>query len=138
MTAREGRLYVVGLGPGDAGFLTHDASAALEEAEDIIGYAPYVARVPERPGQTRLASDNRVELDRAREALARAAAGRFVVVVSGGDPGVFAMASAVFEAVEQGERDWRDLDIRVLPGISAMQAAAARRGPPPGPDLFVL
>ncbi|MGA9826111.1 MAG: SAM-dependent methyltransferase, partial [Methylocystis sp.] len=61
MTAHEGRLYVVGLGPGDAGFLTRDADAALEQAEDIIGYAPYVARVPERPGQTRLASDNRVE-----------------------------------------------------------------------------
>jgi precorrin-3B C17-methyltransferase len=138
MTAREGRLYVVGLGPGDAGFLTHDASAALEEAEDIIGYAPYVARVPERPGQTRLASDNRVELDRAREALSRAAAGRVVAVVSGGDPGVFAMASAVFEAVEQGERDWRDLDIRVLPGISAMQAAAARLGAPLGHDFCVI
>jgi len=138
MTKREGRLYVIGLGPGDAGYLTQDASAALAEAQDIIGYTPYVARVPERSGQTRLASDNRVEIDRAREALSRALEGRIVAVVSGGDPGVFAMASAVFEAVEQGEPAWRDLDIRVLPGISAMQAAAARLGAPLGHDFCVV
>ena len=133
-----GRLYVVGLGPGDAGYLTQDALAALEEAQDVIGYAPYVARVPERAGQTRLASDNRVELDRAREALVRAAAGRVVAVVSGGDPGVFAMAAAVFEAVDDGEPAWRELDIRVLPGISAMQAAAARLGAPLGHDFCAI
>jgi precorrin-3B C17-methyltransferase len=133
-----GRLYVVGLGPGDAGYLTLEASAALEEVQDIIGYALYVARVPHREGQTRIASDNRVELDRAREALWRVAEGRIVAVVSGGDPGVFAMASAVFEAVEQGEPDWRELDIRVLPGISAMQAAAARLGAPLGHDFCVI
>jgi precorrin-3B C17-methyltransferase len=133
-----GRLYVVGLGPGDAGYLTHDASAALAEAQDIIGYAPYVARIPERAGQIRLASDNRVELDRAREALARAAAGRVVALVSGGDPGVFAMAAAVFEAVDEGEASWRALDIRVLPGISAMHAAAARLGAPLGHDFCAI
>ncbi len=138
MSAVRGRLYVVGLGPGDAGYLTFDASAALAEAQDIIGYAAYVARVPHREGQTRLSTDNRVELDRAREALLRAAEGRTVAVVSGGDPGVFAMASAVFEAVEQGEPDWRELDIRVLPGISAMQAAAARLGAPLGHDFCVI
>ncbi len=133
-----GRLYVVGLGPGDAGYLTRDACAALAEAQDVIGYAPYVARVPEREGQTRIASDNRVELGRAREALSRAAAGRLVAVVSGGDPGVFAMASAVFEAIEFGDPSWRDLDIRVLPGVSAMQAAAARLGAPLGHDFCVI
>ncbi len=133
-----GRLYIVGLGPGDAAFLTQEAAAALAEAQDVIGYAPYVARVPQRPGQTRLASDNRVEIDRAAEALRRAAQGRIVAVVSGGDPGIFAMASAVFEAVEQGEPAWRDLDIRVLPGISAMQAAAARLGAPIGHDFCVI
>ena len=94
--------------------------------------------MPVRQGQTRLASDNRVELDRARDALSRAAAGRVVAVVSGGDPGIFAMASAIFEAVEQGEPSWRDLDIRVLPGISAMQAAAARLGAPLGHDFCVI
>jgi precorrin-3B C17-methyltransferase len=133
-----GRLYVVGLGPGAAGYLTHDASSALAEAQDIIGYSPYVARVPERAGQTRLASDNRVEMDRAREALARAAQGRVVALVSGGDPGVFAMAAAVFEAIEAGDALWRELDIRVLPGISAMQAAAARLGAPLGHDFCAI
>ncbi|MEF3367724.1 precorrin-3B C(17)-methyltransferase [Methylocystis sp. 9N] len=133
-----GRLYVVGLGPADARWLTGEAQAALEEAQDVIGYAPYVARVPERTGQTRLASDNRVEIERAREALTRAAQGRIVAVVSGGDPGVFAMASAIFEAVDQGAREWRDLDIRVLPGVSAMQAAAARLGAPLGHDFCAI
>jgi precorrin-3B C17-methyltransferase len=133
-----GRLYVIGLGPGDAGYLTHDVTAALAEAQDVIGYAPYVARVPDREGLTKIASDNRVELDRAREALMRAASGRIVAVVSGGDPGVFAMAAAVFEAVDQGDPAWRELDIVVLPGISAMQAAAARLGAPLGQDFCVL
>jgi precorrin-3B C17-methyltransferase len=133
-----GRLYVVGLGPGDDAYLTGEAREALAAAQDVIGYAPYVARVPERDGQTRLASDNRVEIERAREALSRAASGRVVAVVSGGDPGIFAMASAVFEAVETGEAAWRALDIRVLPGISAMQAAAARLGAPLGHDFCVV
>jgi precorrin-3B C17-methyltransferase len=138
VSAARGKLYVLGLGPGDAGYLTQDVTAALAEAQDIIGYAPYVARVPERAGQAKLASDNRVEIDRAREALSRAAAGRIVAVVSGGDPGVFAMAAAVFEAVDEGEPAWRELDIVVLPGISAMQAAAARLGAPLGQDFCVI
>jgi precorrin-3B C17-methyltransferase len=133
-----GRLYVIGLGPGDAGYLTHDVAAALAKAQDVIGYEPYVARVPDREGLTKIASDNRVELDRARDALSRAASGRVVAVVSGGDPGVFAMAAAVFEAVDEGEPAWRALDIVVLPGISAMQAAAARLGAPLGQDFCVL
>ena len=87
-----GSLTVVGLGPGDAGLLTESARRALDAAEDLVGYYPYVARVPERPGLTRHASDNRVEVDRARHALQLAAAGRRVAVVSGGAPGVFARA----------------------------------------------
>jgi precorrin-3B C17-methyltransferase len=134
----EGRLHIVGLGPGDDAWITLEASAALAEAQDIIGYEPYVARVPQRAGQTRHASDNRVEIDRARHALQLAAEGRVVAVVSGGDPGVFAMASAVFEAVEHGEPAWRNLDIRVAPGVSAMQAAAARLGAPLGHDFCVI
>ncbi len=137
MSAR-GHLSIVGLGPGDERFLTAEARDALREAQDIIGYAPYVARVPVLPGQTRLASDNRVELQRAVEALQRAAAGRRVAVVSGGDPGIFAMAAAVFEAIENGDAAWRDLDIEVVPGISAMQAAAARLGAPLGHDFCVI
>jgi precorrin-3B C17-methyltransferase len=133
-----GRLYIVGLGPGDARWRTQEAEEALAEAQDLIGYAPYVARAPHREGQTLIASDNRVEIDRAREALERAAAGRVVAVVSGGDPGVFAMAAAVFEAVDHGPPAWRELDIRVVPGVSAMQAAAARLGAPLGHDFCAI
>ncbi len=133
-----GRLYVVGLGPADERWLTQEATQALADAQDIIGYEPYVARLSLRDGQTRLASDNRVEIDRAREALERTASGRSVAVVSGGDPGVFAMAAAVFEAVDHGPPEWRDLDIRVAPGVSAMQAAAARLGAPLGHDFCAI
>ncbi len=133
-----GSLVVVGLGPGDAGLLTESARRALDAADDLVGYFPYVARVPERPGLLRHASDNRVEVDRARHALQLASSGRRVAVVSGGDPGVFAMASAVFEAVEHGEADWRDLAITVEPGITAMLAAAARLGAPLGGDFCAL
>lgn len=133
-----GQLAIVGLGPGAAAMQTPQATAALAEATDLVGYATYLDRVPMRPGQVRHASDNRVELDRARHALSLAAAGRDVAVVSSGDPGVFAMASAVFEAMEQGGPAWRALDIVVVPGISAVLAAAARLGAPLGHDFCVL
>nr|WP_043748472.1 precorrin-3B C(17)-methyltransferase [Methylobacterium nodulans] len=129
---------MIGLGPGDPRYLTPAAAAALAEAEDLIGYAPYVARVPERPGLTRHASDNRVEVERARHALELAAQGRRVAVVSGGDPGVFAMAAALFEALEHGDPAWRSLAITVEPGITAMLAAAARVGAPLGGDFCAL
>ncbi|QRM27923.1 precorrin-3B C(17)-methyltransferase [Microvirga sp. VF16] len=131
-------LTVVGLGPGDPRYLTPAASEALASATDIVGYGPYVDRVPDRPGLRRHASDNRVELDRARFALDLAAKGARVAVVSGGDPGVFAMAAAVFEAVENGDPAWRNLDIRVEPGITAMLAAAARIGAPLGGDFCAM
>ncbi len=133
-----GRLVIVGLGPGAADMQTPQATTALAAATDLVGYATYLDRVPPRPGQVRHASDNRVELDRARHALSLAAVGRDVAVVSSGDPGVFAMASAVFEAVEQGEPAWRALDIIVVPGVSAVLAAAARLGAPLGHDFCVL
>ena len=133
-----GWVIIAGLGPGAEDLVTPEVSDALAEATDIVGYIPYVARVPERPGLTKHASDNRVELDRAAHALAMAAEGRRVVVVSSGDPGVFAMASAVFEAVEAGAPEWCDLDIRVLPGITAMLAAAARVGAPLGHDFCAI
>jgi len=133
-----GLLTVIGLGPGDPRFLTPAASEALASATDLVGYGPYVDRVPERPGQKRHASDNRVELDRARFALDLAAKGARVAVVSGGDPGVFAMAAAVFEAVDNGDPAWRSLDIRVEPGITAMLAAAARVGAPLGGDFCAM
>jgi precorrin-3B C17-methyltransferase len=133
-----GSVTVVGLGPGDPRYLTPAAAAALDAAQDLVGYFPYVARVPERPGLVRHASDNRVEVDRARHALELAAAGRRVAVVSGGDPGVFAMAAAVFEALEAGDPAWRALPITVEPGITAMLAAAARAGAPLGGDFCAI
>jgi precorrin-3B C17-methyltransferase len=133
-----GRLAIVGLGPGPACWVAPEASAALDAASDIVGYQPYVNRVPVRPGQARHGSDNRVEGDRARHALAMAAEGRQVAVVSGGDPGIFAMAAAVIEAIEAGEPAWRALDIQVVPGISALQAAAARLGAPLGHDFCAI
>ncbi|MEI7872533.1 MAG: precorrin-3B C(17)-methyltransferase [Alphaproteobacteria bacterium] len=134
-----GSLVVVGTGPGSADLMTPATSAALAKATDLVGYGPYLDRVPVMRGdQCRHASDNRVELDRARHALSLAASGRQVVVVSGGDPGVFAMASAIFEAVETGEPAWRALDIRVEPGVTAMLAAAAEVGAPLGGDFCAI
>ncbi|MFT3966388.1 MAG: precorrin-3B C(17)-methyltransferase [Sphingobium sp.] len=133
-----GWVAVAGLGPGDDALVTPEVTAALAEATDLVGYFPYVARVAERPGLTRHASDNREELDRASHALAMAAEGRRVVIVSSGDPGVFAMAAALFEALEAGPPAWCELDIRVLPGITAMLAAAARAGAPLGHDFCAI
>jgi precorrin-3B C17-methyltransferase len=133
-----GWVAVAGLGPGADALITPEVTAALAAATDVIGYIPYVARVAPRDGLTLHPSDNRVEMDRARHALDLARAGRRVVVVSSGDPGVFAMASAVFEALEADPADWRGLDVRVLPGITAMLAAAARAGAPLGHDFCTI
>jgi precorrin-3B C17-methyltransferase len=132
-----GSLTIAGLGPGHEALVTPEVSAALAAATDIVGYAPYVARVAERAGLARHASDNRMELQRAGEALRLASEGRNVIVVSSGDPGVFAMASAVFEALEQ-QPQWQALPIRVLPGVTAMLAAAARAGAPLGHDFCAI
>jgi len=133
-----GWIVAAGLGPGADALVTPEVTEALSQATDVIGYIPYVARVEQRPGLMLHASDNRVELERAALALSLAAQGRRVAVVSSGDPGVFAMASALFEALEAGPQDWRDLDIRVLPGITAMLAAAARAGAPLGHDFCAI
>lgn len=132
-----GWVVIAGLGPGAEALVTPEVSDALAQATDIVGYIPYVRRVTPRPGLTLHESDNRVELDRARHALEMAQGGRRVVVVSSGDPGVFAMASAVFEAVD-AEPAFAALDIRVLPGITAMLAAAARAGAPLGHDFCAI
>lgn len=133
-----GWVAVAGLGPGDPHLVTPQVTAALDQATDVLGYIPYVARIPPRPGLTLHPSDNRQELDRARAALALAAQGRRAVVVSSGDPGVFAMAAAVWEAVAEGPPHWAALDIRILPGITAMLAAAARIGAPLGHDFCAI
>jgi precorrin-3B C17-methyltransferase len=133
-----GQLTIVGLGPGPDRWLTPAAQAALNDATDLVGYGPYLDRVPARAGATKHASDNRVELSRADHALALAASGRQVAVVSGGDPGVFAMAAAVFEALEGGDPAWRSIPITVEPGITAMLAAAAKAGAPLGGDFCAI
>jgi precorrin-3B C17-methyltransferase len=121
-----GSLVVVGLGPGSIDLLTPAATRVLRAATDLVGYGPYLDRIPESvASQRRHPSDNRVEIERARLALTLAAEGGKVAVVSGGDPGVFAMAAAVFEAIEGGDPNWRELDIHIEPGITAMLAAAA-------------
>ncbi|WP_069384809.1 precorrin-3B C(17)-methyltransferase [Halomonas caseinilytica] len=134
----EGWLKIIGLGPGSEELITPEASSALGEATDAVGYVPYVERLAPRPGLTRHGSDNREEIRRAEQALTMAAEGRRVVVVSSGDPGVFAMGAAVFEALEAGRPEWRALDIQVLPGVSAMLAASARLGAPLGHDFCCL
>jgi precorrin-3B C17-methyltransferase len=131
-----GRVLVVGLGPGPDDWRTPEASEAIARADDLVGYGPYLDRCPVRDGQRRHGSDNRVELDRARLAIALAREGRTVAVVSGGDPGVFAMAAAVFEAIEADGAT--DVEVDVMPGVSAMQAAAARLGAPLGHDFCAI
>ncbi|MBY4892770.1 precorrin-3B C(17)-methyltransferase [Rhodobacteraceae bacterium N5(2021)] len=133
-----GWVVIAGLGPGAEAMITPEATAAIDAATDVVGYIPYVRRISPRAGLTLHESDNRVELERAAHALEMASEGRRVVVVSSGDPGVFAMASAVFEAVEAGPPPWRDLDIRVLPGITAMLAASAAAGAPLGHDFCCI
>ncbi|WP_238370469.1 precorrin-3B C(17)-methyltransferase [Heliomarina baculiformis] len=133
-----GRVTIVGLGPGADDLVTPEVMAALAQATDVFGYIPYIKRIPPREGLTLHASDNRVEIERATHALEMAEAGRKVVVVSSGDPGVFAMASAVFEAMELDLDRWRETDVQVMPGITAMLAAAARAGAPLGHDFCAI
>ncbi|TWG14652.1 precorrin-2 C(20)-methyltransferase [Actinoplanes teichomyceticus] len=131
-----GGVTVVGLGPGAREWLTPEARAALDEADDLVGYRTYVDRVPVNPRQRRHASDNRVEAERAAFALDLAKRGRRVVVVSSGDPGVFAMAAAVLEVAEDPQ--WKDVPVRIVPGLTAAQAVASRAGAPLGHDFCIM
>ncbi|OCJ09218.1 precorrin-3B C(17)-methyltransferase [Rhizobium sp. AC44/96] len=133
-----GKLFVIGTGPGNPDQMTPQALAAVSQATDFFGYGPYLDRLNLREDQRRQASDNREELDRAAAALKAASAGSIVCVVSGGDPGVFAMAAAVCEAIDNGPDEWRDIDLVVLPGITAMLAVAARIGAPLGHDFCAI
>ncbi|MTD13062.1 precorrin-2 C(20)-methyltransferase [Nakamurella sp. YIM 132087] len=130
-------LLVVGLGPGPDGWVTPEVAATLGQVDHVVGYAPYVDRVPQREGLVRHASGNTVELDRASLALELALAGQRVAVVSGGDAGVFGMAAAVFEAAGADDR-FAGVRIRVLPGMTAAQAVAARAGAPLGGDHAIV
>jgi precorrin-2 C20-methyltransferase/precorrin-3B C17-methyltransferase len=133
---KPGEVVVVGLGPGKQAWTTPEALEALTEADDLVGYGPYLDRVPANPRQARHPSDNRVEAERAAAALRLAQSGRRVAVVSSGDPGVFAMAAAVLEVAAQPE--FADVEVRVLPGLTAAQAVASRVGAPLGHDFCVL
>lgn len=133
-----GWLAVVGLGPGDSRWLTPEAVERLEAATDLVGYGPYLDRIG-GTHQRRHPSDNRAELQRAEHALDLAAGGARVVVVSGGDPGIFAMATAIMESLDRASHSrWAGVEVAVIPGLSAMQAAAARAGAPLGNDFCTL
>ncbi|GAA5078733.1 precorrin-2 C(20)-methyltransferase [Nocardia iowensis] len=133
---RPGQVIVVGLGPGAPEWTTTEVHEALADATDLVGYTTYLNRVPARPGQRRHASDNRVESERAAMALDLARRGARVVVVSSGDPGVFAMAAAVLE--EAADPQWRAVPVRVLPGLTAANAVASRAGAPLGHDYAMI
>ena len=136
----QGRLAIVGTGPGSPEWMSPQVKELLKSSSDWVGYSTYLNLVePLRQGQQRHESDNRVELDRARQALDLAAEGRSVALVSSGDAGIYAMATAVFEVIErEAKPEWQRLDLQVAPGISAMQAAASRVGAPIGHDFCTI
>lgn len=133
-TATTGTVAVVGLGPGDTDWMTPQSRRELAAATDLIGYGPYLDRVPVRADQRRHPSDNTDEPERARLACELAQRGGAVAVVSSGDPGVFAMATAVLEEAKQ----WPDVAVRVIPAMTAAQAVASRVGAPLGHDYAVI
>lgn len=133
-----GRLRVVGLGPGNPEQMTFQARTVLAGASDLFGYRAYLERLKPEPGQTHHVSDNREELARAKAALAMAASGKDVAIVSGGDAGVFAMGAAVCEAIEGAPDALHQIDLEIVPGITAMLAVAARAGAPLGNDFCAL
>ncbi|PRD41082.1 precorrin-3B C(17)-methyltransferase [Phyllobacterium phragmitis] len=137
---KRGRLAVVGLGPGDSALMAPAVRQELQRAEDILGYETYVRMAgPFRPDQVRHMTDNREEMQRARHAFALAATGRSVAMVSSGDPGIFAMAAAILEALHLSDDPaWHGVELVILPGISAAMAAAARIGAPLGHDFCIL
>ncbi|MFK0049920.1 precorrin-2 C(20)-methyltransferase [Streptomyces sp. NPDC090741] len=131
-----GEVVVVGTGPAGPLWLTPETRRALADAEVLVGYTTYLDRVPAKPGQVRHGSDNKVESERAEFALDLARRGKRVAVVSGGDPGVFAMATAVLEVA--GQPEYKDVPVRVLPGVTAANAAAAAAGAPLGHDYATI
>jgi precorrin-2 C20-methyltransferase/precorrin-3B C17-methyltransferase len=130
------QLFVVGLGPGTESWTTPEVSGVLAEVDHVVGYGPYLDRLPARPDLQRHATGNTVEVERARCALDLALAGERVAVISGGDAGIFGMASAVFEAAD--DERYAEVKITVLPGVTAAQAVAARAGAPLGGDYAVI
>ncbi|KIK87520.1 precorrin-3B C(17)-methyltransferase [Pseudomonas sp. W15Feb9B] len=137
---QRGRLAVIGLGPGAAELMVPAVKAELARATDVLGYETYVRMAgPFRADQVQHCTDNREEMQRARHAFRLAAEGRSVIVVSSGDPGVFAMAAAVLEALhESTDPAWHSVELEILPGVSASLATAAQAGAPLGHDFCVM
>lgn len=137
---KRGSLTVIGLGPGASELMVPAAKAALQRADDILGYEAYVTMAgPFRANQTLHCTDNREEMQRARHAFELAVSGRDVVMVSSGDPGVFAMAAAVVEALHESDDPlWHAVELTILPGVSAAMATAARAGAPLGHDFCLI
>jgi len=140
VTVTQGKLAIVGTGPGAARWMSPEVNTILRSATDFVGYKTYLDLVKDfTHGKQCHESDNRVEIDRARQALDLAAEGRSVVLVSSGDPGIYAMATAVFEVIDrEANPEWQAIEIQVTPGISAMQAAAAAVGAPLGHDFCAI
>jgi cobalt-precorrin 5A hydrolase / precorrin-3B C17-methyltransferase len=136
----QGKLTVVGTGPGDQQWLSPQVRETIRAATDLVGYHTYLDLIKDLTlGKKCHGSDNRVELDRSRLALDLAASGKNVVVVSSGDPGIFAMAAAVLEVLDtEAKPEWQTIDLQINPGISAMQAAAAAIGAPLGHDFCAI
>jgi cobalt-precorrin 5A hydrolase / precorrin-3B C17-methyltransferase len=136
----QGKLTVIGTGPGSKQWMSPEVRATIRAATDLVGYQTYIDLIGDLAvGKVCHASDNRVELDRSRLALDLAATGKNVVVVSSGDPGIYAMAAAVFEVLErEAKPEWQSIDLQIAPGISAMQAAAAAAGAPLGHDFCTI
>ena len=136
----QGKLAIIGTGPGASQWMSPQVKEILASATDLVGYKTYINLIGHLADGKRIhESDNRVEAERAYQALDLAASGKYVAVVSSGDPGIYAMAAAVFEVLEQYHKpEWQTIDIQVAPGISAMQAAAATIGAPLGHDFCVI
>lgn len=136
----QGSLMIVGTGPGSDGWMTAESETVLAAATDLVGYSLYLDLLGTRAdGKTRHDFPLGEEIDRVRAALDLAATGKTVALVSSGDPGIYAMATLAFELLESGGRDdWRRVAIQVCPGISALQAAAARSGAPLGHDFCTI
>jgi precorrin-3B C17-methyltransferase len=135
-----GRLFIVGLGPGDPALLTGQARAAVAAAEIVVGYRAYLDRAGQLLAGKRLeAGQLGDEVARAELAVDLAAAGRSVALISGGDTGVYGMASPALEALERRHAlGWACPEVEVVPGVSAALAAAALLGAPLGADFAVV
>ncbi len=133
-----GSVTIVGLGPGSKDLISPEVSKVIEEATDVVGYYKYTNRIAKRKNLKIHSSDNTYEISRAERAIDLALEGKNVVIISSGDPGIFAMSSAFFEFIEKTNKNIDDIEINVLPGISSMLAASSKAGAPLGHDFCVI